>query len=52
MAINESSENPDVPLAKKSDEKPSFRYEETFVTTALACTKITGTTHCSGPKKS
>lgn len=52
MALNESFENPNAPAAKMSYEKPSFCYEEVFVATALTCTKITGTTHGSGSKKS
>ncbi len=28
--------------AKKPYEKPSFRFEEVFVTTALACGKVVG----------
>jgi len=35
------SSNP--PSTKKPYEKPSFRYEEVFVTTALSCGKIGGT---------
>lgn len=45
MAINNSS--PDASRtatsAKKPYEKPSFRFEEVFVTTALSCGKITAT---------
>jgi len=43
MNMNEeSSENPQAPVAKKPYEKPSFRYEQVFVTTALACGKVGG----------
>lgn len=44
MPINDSS--PDAPrtdVAKKPYEKPSFRYEQVFVTTALACGKVGAT---------
>ena len=47
-----SPRNLDKPVVKKPYEKPSFRYEEVFVTSALMSNKVTGTTHCSGPKKS
>ena len=37
-----SSDNPRVAATtKKPYEKPSFRYEQVFVTTALSCGKIT-----------
>jgi hypothetical protein len=43
MAMNSSS-NDDAPVSsaatKKPYEKPGFRYEKVFVTTALACGKI------------
>ena len=39
----DSSETPNTPIIKKPYEKPSFRYEQVFVTTALACGKISGT---------
>lgn len=42
MDINESSS--DTPLApstaRKAYEKPSFRFEKVFVTTALSCGKV------------
>ncbi len=39
MAMNDtSSDTLDTP-AKKPYEKPSFRYEQVFVTTALSCGK-------------
>jgi hypothetical protein len=51
-ADHSSSEEQDAPSrAKKSYEKPGFRYEEVFVTSALACTKVTGGQGCMGPKK-
>ena len=34
-----SSETPNTPAAKKPYEKPSFRFEQVFVTTALSCGK-------------
>ena len=41
MEMNESSpENASAPVVKKPYEKPSFRYEKVFVTTALSCGKI------------
>lgn len=44
MATNDSgSQNSQAPLLKKPYEKPSFRYEQVFVTTALACGKINDT---------
>jgi hypothetical protein len=42
MDMNESNEKPQTTAtSKKPYEKPSFRYEQVFVTTALACGKIT-----------
>jgi hypothetical protein len=38
-----SSDNPPVPSVKKPYEKPSFRFEQVFVTSALTCGKITST---------
>jgi hypothetical protein len=48
MTINNSpSEQPDTPATKQPYEKPSFRYEQVFVTTALSCGKVgTGTGSC------
>ncbi len=44
MAKNDALQNsPDTPAAKKPYEKPSFRFEQVFVTTALSCGKISGT---------
>jgi len=41
MAMNDlSSDNPRTPASRKPYEKPSFRYEQVFVTTALSCGKI------------
>jgi len=42
MAMNElpSSDSSHTPVTKKPYEKPAFRYEQVFVTTALACGKI------------
>jgi hypothetical protein len=49
-----SSDNPRTPVTKKPYEKPSFRYEQVFVTTALTCGKQTGITqgNCSTNSKS
>ncbi len=45
MATNSfSSDEPRTPATnKKPYEKPAFRYERVFVTTALSCGKISGT---------
>jgi hypothetical protein len=44
MAINDSStENPRAEVSKKPYEKPSFRFEQVFVTTALSCGKVSST---------
>lgn len=44
MATNDSSsENSQTPPIKRPYEKPSFRYEQVFVTTALSCGKINDT---------
>lgn len=41
MTMNDSSsDNARTPVAKKPYEKPAFRYEQVFVTTALSCGKI------------
>lgn len=45
MAVNNLSlhDEPGTPATnKKPYEKPSFRYEEVFVTSALSCGKISG----------
>ncbi|MFZ0761263.1 MAG: hypothetical protein WAM69_15050 [Candidatus Sulfotelmatobacter sp.] len=43
MAMNHSSSEEPRPAAigKKPYEKPGFRYEQVFVTSALSCGKIT-----------
>jgi hypothetical protein len=47
MAMNDSSsDTPCTPASKKPYEKPAFRCEEVFVTTALSCGKVNPT---SGP---
>jgi hypothetical protein len=38
-----SSDKQRTEVAKKPYEKPAFRHEQVFVTTALACGKITNT---------
>jgi hypothetical protein len=50
MEMNESSpENASTPMVKKAYEKPSFRYEKVFVTTALSCGKVNSTqSSCTG----
>ncbi len=40
---NSSSDISPKAITKKPYEKPSFRYEEVFVTTALSCGKLVGT---------
>jgi len=41
MAMNDvPSDNPRTPATKKPYEKPSFRFEKVFVTTALSCGKV------------
>lgn len=40
METNHSAEPVSASKAKKPYEKPSFRHEQVFVTTALACGKI------------
>lgn len=54
MATNDSSsDNPSTSTQKKPYEKPSFRYEQVFVTTALSCGKISnfGQGACTGNTK-
>jgi len=47
MNTNDStSEQSRVSVAKKPYEKPSFRHEQVFVTTALACGKIATNSAC------
>ena len=45
MTMNHSSSEGPRPAAieKKPYEKPDFRYEQVFVTSALTCGKVTGT---------
>ena len=38
----ESGESGSAAAGKKPYEKPSFRYEEVFVTSALTCGKVSG----------
>jgi hypothetical protein len=40
METNDTSELTNPPISKKPYEKPSFRFEQVFVTTALSCGKI------------
>jgi hypothetical protein len=54
MAINESpSDEPRfAAIEKKPYEKPGFRYEQVFVTSALSCGKVTSTQgECTGRTK-
>ena len=49
MAMNDlSTEHPPTPSPKKPYEKPAFRFEKVFVTTALSCGKIATQTSCTG----
>jgi len=44
MATNDlSSDTTNAPITKKPYEKPAFRHEQVFVTTALTCAKISAT---------
>jgi hypothetical protein len=55
MAMNNSSSNePRTPATnKKPYEKPAFRFEKVFVTTALSCGKVSPTQQsCVGSSKS
>jgi hypothetical protein len=38
-----SSDNSRTSVSKKPYEKPSFRFEQVFVTTALSCGKVSST---------
>ena len=52
MAINDSSsEQQTVPEKKKPYEKPAFRHEQVFVTTALSCGKASSGRACAGNHK-
>jgi hypothetical protein len=44
---NSSDEKQQTPSAKKPYEKPSFRYERVFVTSALSCGKTGTQAQCS-----
>lgn len=47
MNTNDStSEQSRVSVEKKPYEKPAFRYEQVFVTTALSCGKIATSSAC------
>jgi hypothetical protein len=54
MAINQSSNQEPRPAAieKKPYEKPGFRYEQVFVTSALSCGKTGTEGQCSSAKVS
>lgn len=52
MDMNDSrSDNPSNEIAKKPYEKPAFRYEQVFVTSALSCTKAGTQAQCGGQTK-
>jgi hypothetical protein len=49
MAMNDTSiDKPSIPVTRKPYEKPSFRYERVFVTSALSCGKTISEGQCSG----
>ncbi len=49
MAMNDTSiDKPSIPVTRKPYEKPSFRYERVFVTSALSCGKTIAEGQCSG----
>jgi len=52
MAMNDSSSDQQ-PVAekKKPYEKPTFRHEQVFVTTALSCGKVSSGRSCAGSHK-
>jgi hypothetical protein len=49
--INSVSDNSTVAVPKKPYEKPAFRCEQVFVTSALSCTKAGTLAQCSTPTK-
>lgn len=52
MATNDfSSETPKTLATKKPYEKPSFRHEQVFVTTALSCGKVGTQISCASAIK-
>jgi hypothetical protein len=53
MPMNDSSsDQPQTAANKKPYEKPSFRYEKVFVTSALSCGKVSNTQQsCIGQTK-
>jgi len=44
-----SSDNPRTSVTRQPYEKPSFRYEKVFVTSALSCGKISSTQGSCSP---
>lgn len=53
MAMNDlSSDTPRTPETRKPYEKPSFRFEKVFVTTALSCGKVNVTQGSCAPNLS
>jgi hypothetical protein len=51
-AKNLSSNDSSTPVVKKPYEKPAFRYEQVFVTSALSCGKQSATQSGCGASKS
>lgn len=53
MTMNSSSnDNSTTPVPKQPYQKPAFRYEKVFVTTALTCGKIgISSASCAGNQK-
>jgi hypothetical protein len=54
MAMDDHSSDTPIPAAKvkKPYEKPSFRHEQVFVTTALSCGKVSSQLSCQLTVKS
>ncbi len=53
MTMNDlSHDHPRTPVTRQPYEKPSFRYEKVFVTTALSCGKVGNTSmSCASSSK-
>jgi len=47
MATDNLSDDKTNTISKKPYEKPSFQFEQVFVTTALSCGKLSGSTQGS-----
>jgi hypothetical protein len=53
MAINDSFSDEPQPTAieKRPYERPGFRFEQVFVTSALSCGKVGGESNCQHQKQ-